>query len=62
MLGPATLTQLEIGLNAKGLNGSTRLVMLPPGQMCAYKVRISELSEVDDELEGWLRQAYDSVG
>lgn len=61
-LGPATRTQVEIGLNAKGLAGSDRLVALPPGQMCAYKVRISELSEVDEELEGWLRQAYDSAG
>jgi hypothetical protein len=61
MLGPATRTQVELGLNAKGLPAG-RLVEQPAGSMCNYKVRLSSPDEVDDELLGWLRQAYESSG
>jgi len=30
--------------------------------MCRYKVRISAPAEVDDELVGWIRSAYDAAG
>ena len=62
MLGPATKTQVEVGINAKGLAGGERLQVLPPKGMCDYKVRVAELAEVDDELIGWIRAAYDSAG
>lgn len=62
MVGPATKTQVEVGLNAKELDGSARLKAQKPGGMCQYKVRLSELSEVDDELIGWIRTAYQSAG
>lgn len=65
MIGPATKTQVEVGLNAKTLAGdgrSTRLVALPPGGMCQYKVRVGGIDEVDAELAGWLRQAFDAAG
>lgn len=66
MVGPATKTQVEVGLNAKGLakglSGGERLQELPPKGMCDYKVRISDLAEVDAELIAWIRAAYDSAG
>ena len=62
MVGPATKTQVEVGLNAKGLQGSERLQELPPRGMCDYKVRVSDLAEVDAELIAWIRAAYDSAG
>jgi hypothetical protein len=62
MVGPATKTQVEIGLNAKGLAGSDRLKEQKPGGMCQYKVRIATPDEVDAELVGWLRAAYDAAG
>ena len=62
MVGPATKTQVEIGLNAKGLPAGGRLVALKPGGMCQYKVRLSELDEIDAELVGWIRSAYDAAG
>jgi hypothetical protein len=62
MVGPATNTQVEIGLNAKDLPAGDRLVEQKPGGMCGYKVRISAPGEVDDELIGWIRSAYDSAG
>ncbi len=62
MVGPATKTQVEIGINAKDLPASTLLAEQPPGSMCNYKIRLSSVEEVNDELIGWLRQAYDQSG
>ncbi len=62
MIGPATKTQVEIGINAKDLLASTRLTEQPPGSMCNYKLRLASVEEVDDELVYWLRKAYDQSG
>jgi Domain of unknown function (DUF5655)/Domain of unknown function (DUF4287) len=62
MIGPATKDQIELGLNAKGLPSSPRLKVLPPGGMCAYSVRLSRADEIDAELLGWVRSAYDAAG
>jgi hypothetical protein len=61
-LGPATKDQIELGLNAKSLGASPRLKVLPPGGMCQYSVRLSKASEVDADLLGWVRAAYDAAG
>jgi hypothetical protein len=61
-LGPATKDQIELGINAKSLAASPRLRALPPGGMCQYSVRLSEVSEVNAELLGWVRAAYDAAG
>ena len=58
MIGPATQTQVEIGLNMQGVAASDRLLQLPAGQMCNYKLRLGELKDVDAELIAWLRTAY----
>ena len=62
MIGPATNTRVEVGLNMKGVKPTERLTELPVGQMCQYKVKLSEAKEVDKELIDWIRQAYDSAG
>ena len=62
MLGPATSTQVEVGLNVKGLKPSDRLVAQPEKSMCNYKVRVAAVAEVDKELIGWLRKAFDAAG
>jgi len=62
MIGPATRTQVEVGLNMKGVAGTDRLVAQPAGGMCQYKVRLAAAGEVDKELVGWLRQAFDAAG
>ncbi len=62
MIGPATNTQLEIGLNIKELPESARLKKLPAGQMCNFKVRLATAAEIDAELLGWLKAAYLAAG
>ncbi len=62
MVGPATNTRVEVGLNMKGLASTDRLIANPPGGMCQYKVKISSVDEVDDELIDWVRKAFDAAG
>ncbi len=59
MVGPATNTRVEVGLNMKGVAGTARLEALPPGGMCQYKVRLTAPADVDPELIAWIRRAYD---
>jgi hypothetical protein len=62
MIGPGTRSRVEVGLNAKGLEPGPRLVSMPAGGMCQYKVFVSNTGEVDDELLAWIRQAFDYAG
>jgi hypothetical protein len=62
MIGPATKTRVEVGLNMKGVEATTRLMAMPAGGMCQYKVNVTAAEEVDQELLAWIRQAYDSAG
>ena len=61
MLGPATQSQLELGLNTKALPAATRLKVQPPGAMCSCTVRLAGPAEIDSELLGWVRSAYDAA-
>lgn len=62
MIGPAANTRVEVGLNMKGIPATARLIGQKPGGMCQYKVRLSTLEEIDQELLGWLKAAYDGAG
>lgn len=62
MIGPVTQARVEVGLNARGLAPADRLVAVPPGGMCPYKVGLATPDEVNTELVGWIRQAFDSAG
>lgn len=62
MIGPATNTRVEVGLNVKDLPADDRLIEQAKGSMCNYVVRLTDPSEVDTDLLGWLAAAYDSAG
>lgn len=62
MIGPVTKTRVEVGLNMRGVEPTARLVVMPAGGMCQYKVDVTDAEEVDEELVTWIRQAYDSAG
>lgn len=61
-IGPATKTRVEVGLNMKGVEATPRLLAIPPGGMCQYKVNVTDAAEVDPELIAWIRQAYEGAG
>ena len=59
-IGPVTNTRVEVGLNMKGVKGTSRLEELPAGGMCQYRVKLTSPAEVDAELIAWIRTAYDA--
>ena len=62
MIGPGTKSRVDIGINMKGVKGTGRLVEQPPGGMCQYKVAVTGANEIDKELIGWVKQAFDAAG
>ena len=56
-VGPASGGRLEIGLNLKGVEPTGRLEASTG--MCTHRVRLSGPQELDDEVRGWLREAYE---
>ncbi len=58
-VGPAA-GQLEVCFNLVGTPATDRLK--PTTGMATHKVRISDAAGLDDELRGWLREAYDRAG
>jgi hypothetical protein len=62
MVGPATSTKVEIGLNLKDAAPPARFTVVPPGGMCQLKLRLEDPKEVDRDLVEWLRKAYDAAG
>ena len=62
MIGPATNARVEVGINMKGVDPTDRLEQRPAGEMCQYKVKVTDDSQVDAELFGWIKTAFDSSG
>lgn len=62
MLGPATNTRVELGLNIKSLPANDRLVEQAAGGMCNYKVKLTDVGEVNAKLVKWVRAAFDAAG
>ena len=62
MIGPASKGRVELGLNMKDVKPTSRLTAMPPGGMCQYTVDVTSPGEVDKELIGWIRKAFDGAG
>lgn len=59
LIKPATKTRIDLGLKIKDKPTGDRLENSGPfGTMCTHRVKLSEVSEVDDELIEWLEEAY----
>ena len=56
-VGPGSGGRLEIGLNLAGVEPAGRLETT--GGMCTHRVRLSSTDELDAEVIGWLRDAYE---
>lgn len=62
MIGPATKTRVDLGINARGLPSHDQLLVMPPNSMCQYQVRLTVAGEVNARVIAWIRAAYDSAG
>jgi hypothetical protein len=61
LIQATTATRVDVGVNLKGMKPTSRLE--PSGSfnaMVSHRVRVAEKREVDAELVGWLKSAYDS--
>lgn len=56
-VGPAAGGTVEVGLNLPGMEPVGRIERATG--MVSHRVRIRDRGELDAELLGWLRQAYD---
>lgn len=57
-IGPATKNAVEVGINSRSLTEGDRLERLPPGRMTPYRVRLTAPDQVDEQITGWLRTAF----
>jgi hypothetical protein len=61
LIQPSTKTRLDVGLNLKGVKPAGRLEASGSfNAMCTHRVRLEHAADVDGELIGWLKQAYDA--
>lgn len=63
LVQPSTKTRMDIGIQLKGVQPGPRLEASGSfNAMVSHRVRVASLAEVDAELVGWLRAAYESAG
>lgn len=63
ILQPATKSRFEIGINLKGQQPGGKLVAInTPNAMCSHKINLSDIKDIDKEVIGWLKVAYDNAG
>ncbi|WP_299209389.1 DUF4287 domain-containing protein [uncultured Dokdonia sp.] len=59
LIKPATKTRIDLGLKLKDTPTTERLENSGPfGTMCTHRVKVSHSDEIDDQLIGWLKEAY----
>ncbi len=63
LIQPSTKTRLDIGINLKGIEPTEKLEKSGSfNSMVSHRVRVETASDVDKEVVGWLKQAYDAAG
>ena len=63
LIKPATKIRIDLGLKLKDKPTTDRLENSGPfGTMCTHRVQLSIVSEVDEELKEWLKEAYEQAG
>ena len=59
LIKPATKTRIDLGLKIKDKPTTDRFENSGPfGTMCTHRVKLSSNDQIDDELIGWLKEAY----
>lgn len=56
---PASATRVDLGITLKDAAPDDPRIVATPGGMTSHVVRITSLDEVDGDVVGWLRLAYD---
>ncbi|MEK7832506.1 MAG: DUF4287 domain-containing protein [Acidobacteriota bacterium] len=62
LIQPTTKTRVDIGINLKGVAPAGKLESSGSfNAMVSHRVRVENLKDVDKELVGWLKAAYDQA-
>lgn len=62
LIKPATKTRIDLGLKIAGKETTQRLENSGPfGTRCTHRVQISAIDQIDQELKGWLIEAYNKA-
>lgn len=62
IIQPSTKTRVDVGINLKGRDATDRLENSGSfNAMVSHRVRLAEAGDVDEELIGWLRDAYEGA-
>lgn len=60
LIKPATKTRIDLGFKLKDTPTTDRLEDSGPfGTMCTHRVRLTDVGDVDNELKGWIKEAYE---
>jgi hypothetical protein len=63
LIQPSTRTRVDVGINLKGRPAAGRLEASGSfSAMVSHRVRVTDPAQVNAELAGWLRQAYEDAG
>lgn len=63
ILQPATKTRFEIGINLKDHEPKGKLEAVnTPNAMCSHRINLADTKDIDSEIVGWLKLAYDNAG
>lgn len=61
IIQPSTKTRVDVGINLKGEPATDRLEASGSfNAMVSHRVRVTDKSQVDSHLVGWLRKAYEA--
>lgn len=62
ILQPSTKTRVDVGINLKGRDATERLEKSGSfNAMVSHRVRVEAAAQVDRELIGWLKEAYEQA-
>lgn len=62
LVQPSTKTRVDLGIQLKAVEPQGRLEASGSfSSMVSHRVRLESAAEVDDEVVGWLRRAYDAA-
>jgi len=62
LIKPATKSRIDLGLKFNDKPTTERLENSGPfGAMCTHRVQLNNITEVDNELKKWLKEAYEQA-
>lgn len=62
LIQPSTKTRIDLGLKFNNRPHGDRLGPSGPfGTMCTHRVQLNEIAQVDNELLGWIKDAYNEA-